>query len=335
MKAATTQPPSNNNNNSAMDLLLQMLLYEKDPLLQMSVLDVLEQLATTLPMHLLRAQWLCAPLVLNPLLEMAGAVEDMGGADPILGGPSLRVLACLCRLGQRDTDLFHSAGGHDVLLGFHKALHHFCQGTSGELDRLAAVDAISSFASASPEALELVLDDPIVRDGWLGLAVAQPKLKAVIVTSVAMVIDPAPPSVDANGDAVTTANIPNNAQAMKLFSLLGQLNHGVSSAELVLSLAKSPLPETRLATYSLAKAVAKTSSGAQVLLSQPGFFELLLNRENERTMEGKEGKYAVVQAIMNSPAKGLLADEIVMKLQKVLNEGPHYVAPIRPELMTE
>jgi len=72
-----------------------------------------------------------------------------------------------------------------------------------------------------------------------------------------------------------------------------------------------------------------------VLLSQPGFFELLLNRENERTMEGKEGKYAVVQAIMNSPAKGLLADEIVMKLQKVLNEGPHYVAPIRPELMTE
>jgi hypothetical protein len=105
--------------------------------------------------------------------------------------------------------------------------------------------------------------------------------------------------------------------------------------EVVLELAKSPIPETRLGTYSLMRAVAKTNTGAQILLSHPGCYEFLISREGENTKEGREAKYSVVEAVMNSPVKGLLADDIVKKLDRILKEGPHYIPPIRPDLIAE
>jgi hypothetical protein len=196
--------------SGATHLLLQMITYEADPLLQMSALDLIERLAGTLPMHRNRASWLCSEAVVDPLLHMAGGKEEAGDPDPILGGSALRTLSGICRLGQRDASLF-ALGGKDVLVGFHRALHNF-EGT-GELDRLALVDAIASFASSSADALEIAMSDPMTRECWLSLSVAQPKLKAVILNSVAMVIDPSPEK-DTNGDAVTTANVPSNALAM-------------------------------------------------------------------------------------------------------------------------
>ena len=318
--------------SGATQLLLQMVSYERDPLLQMSVLDLLERMGATHPMHASRARWLCSEAVLHPLLLMSGAgtTEESGDADPILGGPALRVLSTICRLGQRDATVFDQ-GGKEALLGFHRALHNF-QG-SGELDRLALVDAISSFASASPEALDLVLNDPVTRDAWLRLSVAQPQLKAVILTSVAMVIDPAPER-DANGDVVTDANVPTNTAAMRLFSLVGQTN-SKDATDVVLALAKSPIPETRLSAYNLMRAVATTSTGSQVLLSHPEFFNFVIEREGENTKDGKEGKFAIVEAIMNSPVKLLLAEDIVQKMDRILKQGPHFVTPIRPELVAE
>ncbi|CAB9515172.1 ATPase regulatory subunit 5 [Seminavis robusta] len=310
------------------DLLLLAVKYEADPLLQMTSLDLLERLAVTQPMHPQRSQWLCSPSVLSPLLDMSGAHAD--APDPILGGPALRVLSCICRLGQQHDN--NNASNNDALLGFHKALQKF-QGT-GELDRLALVDAISSFASASPAALELVLNDPMTREGWLSLAVAQPKLKAVILTSVAMVIDP-PKQNEQDNDNNNNDNNSSNL-AMKLYAALGQTNsNDGNSTDVVLALAKSPLPETRLGAYNLMRAMANTPTGSQVLLTHPGFYVFLISREGETTKEGKEAKYAVVQAVMNSPVKGLLAADILQTLDRILKEGPHFVQPIRPDLMTE
>ena len=321
--------------SGAFDLLLEMASYDRDPLLQMSVLDLLEKMSSTHPMQQHRAKWLCSEAVLRPLLLLSGAgtEEEPGTADPILGGPALRVLSAICRLGQRDANVFEQ-GGKDALLGFHRALHAF--ETSGELDRLALVDAISSFASASPDALDLVLNDEVTRNTWLGLSVAQPQLKAAILTSIAMVIDPTPER-DTNGDIVEASanNAPNNAAAMRLFSLVGQVNHAKDSTEIVLSLAKSPIPETRLSAYNLMRAVAKTSTGSQVLLSNPGFYSFLIDRESESTKLGREGKFAIVESIWNSPAKLLLADDIVQTMDRILKQGPHFVPPLRPELVAE
>jgi 26S proteasome non-ATPase regulatory subunit 5 len=122
---------------------------------------------------------------------------------------------------------------------------------------------------------------------------------------------------------------------MKLFRQLGSKN-SKDSTELLVDMAKAPIPETRLAAYNLMRAVAKrVSTGSQVLLSHPEFYKFLISREGETTKEGKEAKFAIVKAVYESPAKGLLADDIIKTLERILQQGPYHVEPIKPELMTD
>lgn len=309
-------------------LLLTMLTDESDPLLEMSTLDLLQKLVTTLPMHQERAKWLFSPDVLIPLLQMAGGTEQ-GFPDPTLGGTAVITLANLCKLGHQDSSLIENSKV-DVIQAFHLALHNF--EVSGELDRMALVDAISSVASASPEGLERVLNDPVTRQTWLALNVAQPKLKAVILYSVSMVLDPKD-EVDANGDVVAVP-APSDALGMKLFSTLGQVN-GQEAPSLALSFAKSPLPEVRLSAYALLTAVAKLSSGGKLLFQHPDFFAFLMDRDAEKTKEGREAKFEIVQAVVGNEVKGLLAADIVKQLEEYIKQGPHYAKAMAWELATE
>lgn len=313
----------------AFDLLSALMTDDSDPLLQMSVIDLIEKLASIKPMHHERARWLFTDTVTKPLLQRAGGDEE-GEPDPILGGPALRVIAALCKLGHRDSSLLGSAEA-ELTVGFHRALHNF--EASGELDRLAMVDAISSFASASPDALDLVLNDEVTREAWLSLSVAQPKLKSAILTSIAMVLDPST-EVDANGDSITTCSAPPNDIAMKLYASIGSTNN-TETTKLVLTMARSPLPEIRLGAYTLLSSVAKLGTGGQVLFTHPGFYEWLMDRERESTKEGREAKYAIVEAIVGSEVKGLLSDAIVRKLEEYIKQGPHYHKPISWELAVE
>ena len=305
-----------------LNLLLDMMMDDQDPLLQMSVLDLMEKMAQTRPMHHALAMWLFSNDVLMPLLQLAGGTEE--DPDPILGGPALRVVAALCKLNQVDARVFELESA--LLTGFHQALHNF-QG-SGELDRLAVMDAISSFAGASPDALTLVLNDPVTREGWLSLNVSQPKLKAAILVSVARVIDPLPEH------AYDGATRHSSADLLKLYSFVGRANNQESTA-MLLNFTRSPLPEIRLGAYALLEAVVKLPSGGQVLLSTANFIDFLLSREGESTKEGREGRFAIVEAINQSPVKGLLSTEIIRKIEKHVAEGPHYVKSIPWELATE
>ena len=308
-----------------MKLLLDMLNDDGDPLLQMSVLDLIEKMAEHRPMHQgLLAEWLFSNDVLTPLLQLAGGSDEE--PDPILGGPALRVVAALCKLSQVGARVFES--GASFLTGFHRALHNF-EG-SGELDRLAMIDAISSFAGASPDALELVLNDPVTREGWLSVNVSQSKLKAAILVSVAHVINPPPNRVEYRDNLSRLSQ----SDSLKLYSFVGRTNNQESTA-MLLNFGKSPLPEIRLAAYALLEAVAKLPAGGQVLLSTANFIDFLLSREGEKTKEGREGRFAIVKAINESPVKGLLADEISSKIEKYVAEGPHYVKSIPWELATE
>lgn len=307
----------------ALRLVIDMLKEEQDPLLQMSVLDLIEKMAQTRPIHHALAMWLFSQDVLTPLLELAGGTEGEE-PDPILGGPALRVIAALCKLTLVDSRVFEAEGL--LLTGFHRALHNF-EG-SGELDRLAMIDAISSFAGASPDALTLVLNDPVTREGWLALNVSQSKLKAAILVSVAHVIN------QPFGNQQHQENASWNADLLKLYSLVGRTNNQESTT-MLLNFGKSPLPEIRLGCYTLLEAVAKLPTGGQALLSTAGFIDFLLSREGEKTKEGREGRFAIVKAINNSPVKGLLANDIVKKIETHVAQGPHYVKTIPWELATE
>ena len=120
---------------------------------------------------------------------------------------------------------------------------------------------------------------------------------------------------------------------LTLYSYVGRTNSQESTA-MLLDFGDSPLPEIRLGVYTLLEAVARLPTGGQVLLSTGNFIDFLLNRDVEKTKEGREGRFAIVQAINNSPVKGLLADDIASKISEYVAQGPHYVKTIPWELAT-
>jgi hypothetical protein len=319
--------------SGAADAWTTMLQYMADPLLQMAILDLIEKLAGSRPMHATRTLWLFSNTELcETLLQMAGGSE-VGVPDPLLVGSALRVVASMCKLLHHgDSSL---SANHYLLTGFHHALHNWEPG--GDVDRLAIVDAISSFASASEEALELVLEDPITRQAWLNLSVAQPKLKAAILVSIARVLDPdIAPQVDLNGDSIVTDSMrPSNTIGMELFAAVGKTNDQRDTTGFLLSMTRSPVPEIRIGCYSLLEAAAKLPTGGQVLFINGDFFTFVTARENETTKNGREAKYAIVQALLASPVKGLLAADIVRQLDKYVSQGPHYQKALDWEVATE
>jgi hypothetical protein len=121
---------------------------------------------------------------------------------------------------------------------------------------------------------------------------------------------------------------------MKLYAAIGSTSN-TDTTKLVVTMARSPLTEIRLGAYTLLTAVAKLGTGGQVLFTHPGFYEWLMDRARESTMEGREAKYGVVKAIVGSEVKGLLSDVIVRKLEEYLKQGPHYHKPISWELAVE
>jgi Proteasome non-ATPase 26S subunit len=328
---------------AALDVLLQLFqVTAGDPLLQLSVLELFQTLASTRPRHALRARWLLSDAVTQPFLRVAGIAsadgEEEVEADAYLQGPALRILASLCSCISTATqgtegNLPGIRDGlvHDLL----RALRSF-DVTGGELDRLSFIDAVSSLASTSPVALHRILDDAMLRETWLNLSVAQPKLKSAILVSLAHVIDPE------EGGPIVPDSL-TNEDRMKLYAALGMVNRGpnhADSTELLLHLVGSPIPEIRYGVYRLWQAVAKNSLGGQVLLTHPSqqFFDFLMSSSDrmiESTYEGRILKYAIVEAIyQNATLQQLVSNDIVQQLQQCLARGPHYKTVLSWDVVT-
>jgi hypothetical protein len=357
MKVFMKNDDSTGSSSSLSQLLLEILSDDTDPLLQMSALDCLETMSTTVPMHGHRARWLVSSPVIGPLLHMTGASSDNDEEEDepnlLLSGPALRLLSSICQLGQRDSTLFphvsNSSSGspqqQQVLqTGFYRALLRACESCGGEVDRLAFVDAVSSYASASPEALVLVLQDLVLKQKWLSLQAAQPKLKSIILLSVARVMDPPPPAGLENdtihrGHDDTTRNVPSDAMANRLLGALSEMNRDKDAIELILGMAMaSPWVEERLGSYALLTAIARRGrQGVQTLFLHAGFLEFVTSRDSrgmEVTKEGKEAKFEIIQAILqNHVGKELLAEPIVQQLETMIRQGPHYVKTQHMDVM--
>jgi Proteasome non-ATPase 26S subunit len=334
---------------SPLGLVEQMLnssaeIVQNDFLFRMSLFDLLETLANECsrrgPLHAsddrLR-KWLYSHPICGPVVKLAGGGDVVAQIndskddlpDAFLGGPALRLVAALCRvepivepvqLGTEDEKMEEDQSQMRLLQGFHRALHNF--DVTGELDRLAMVDALSSFASYGHLALGLILNDAVTRQAWLSLSVAQPKLKSVIIHSVALVLDPR----DAADGAYETAASPTTAAKTSLFRALGETNQ-VDTPQLLLGLAKSPLPEVRLAAMrTMGATVRGTPSGAQELLSHPDCLTWLLNRDGESTAEGRLAKFDVVRTVARHPIlRGLLDNRVLQQMEQYIQQGPHYV----------
>ena len=331
------------NQHDALSLFLQMMTDDSDPLLQLSILDLLEQLTTNLQVSSNTVKirsWLSSKPVLGPLLGFSGVSttasadshEDASEIDPLLGGSALRLLSAICSQSGLESV--------ELLEPFHKALFNFSvQAGSGEVDRLHLVHAVSNFCTSNQDALLVILDDPTIRQSWLSLEqISQPKLKAAILLSVAMVIDPSLETVAVGDDVTmsdaTTRSKPEPQMCMKLYALLGQENNAVSTTEWMLQLCSSPMVELRLASYTLLAAVAESSlSGAQVLLGHAPFLPFLLER-SESSQDAQVAKFQIVKGIYES-TKGLLSDEISRKLEEHVKQGPYFVKARKLDVAVE
>jgi len=99
-----------------------------------------------------------------------------------------------------------------------------------------------------------------------------------------------------------------------------------STMTLVSSIVKQPFLDLRLAAYQLLKVMVGQPWGREVVMRQAGFCEFLLDRSGERDKMGREDKFNVVEAIVESrEAKEILGPEMDMQMRQFVKEGPHYV----------
>ena len=68
-----------------------------------------------------------------------------------------------------------------------------------------------------------------------------------------------------------------------------------------MSVADQPFPELRVANLLVFQALAFQPWGQTIMNDHPGFREYLLDRSTEKNKEKKEGKYAIIQILADSP----------------------------------
>ena len=88
-----------------------------------------------------------------------------------------------------------------------------------------------------------------------------------------------------------------------------------------MSVADQPFPELRVAIL-----LGVPTLGSDNNEPSSGFREYLLDRSTEKNKEGKEGKYAIIQILADSPTvRDVFGDPYYVQLKTYCSEGPFYV----------
>lgn len=356
-----------NTQHSIMDKLLHVALAHPndDPLLQVSALDLLENL-TALPTTSARADFLLGNDVLRRgLLCLVGSTgglstdanetQEWGEADPINGGAALHLLTEICRAGVASSTSIDEATHCKfqlLLSSFQKALHHFHP--YGELERLSYIYAVSSLVgscavvasstSSVSNVANNILNDTTLLHEWLSLhsRVSQPKLKATVLCSLSQVMEP---SMWQDENCDTTR--PTDGTVKQLYEAFSCANHERDSMELILASAKSPFVEERLGAYNMLRALVMRGVCLRLLLlyddgtsnhGESSFLEWLLNQELESDREGKKAKYQIVNSMLSCNSEivgGLLPEKALRQLEEWRSAGPNFRTTVTWEMATE
>mmetsp|Transcript_16251 Transcript_16251/g.30736 ORF Transcript_16251/g.30736 Transcript_16251/m.30736 type:complete len:558 (-) Transcript_16251:2777-4450(-) len=321
--------------NVLMKPFLKALENDQDPLLQMGLLEILEQ--TSSMREDFFQNW-CEPELDRALLKMVGQqvvptqqhpckkvqIQSTGsgiggsGGDfhPFCSGAALRLLAIREHYQFLDRNDFVQVlmdyGGRNA--------------SAGEVEKIGFIDGITTFCchfdnsddnSNRNSNVDLILQNQELLNEWLTLRMGQSKLKAVVMNSVARVLE---------------VKELLHSSRLELYQMIGKVNdvgRGEDTTQIIMQYVKGQVVELRLAAYGILTAVANVRMGAHMLMKFGGFFEFLCNRNLEIVKEGKELKYGLVMAVWNSEVKGLLADDIVRALEQVVLDGPFYVKQVR------
>ena len=82
----------------------------------------------------------------------------------------------------------------------------------------------------------------------------------------------------------------------------------------------------RLAAYQLLIVLAGQDWGRTLIMSQPGFCELLLDRSRERDKDGKLERWRLVERLVETRhTKQMLGPEMDLQMRQFVKEGPYHV----------
>lgn len=99
-----------------------------------------------------------------------------------------------------------------------------------------------------------------------------------------------------------------------------------STMTLVTGIVKQPFLDLRLAAYQLLVVMAGQNWGRRMIMKQPGFCEVLMDRSGERDKVGREERFKIVETIVDSrEAKEILGPEMDLQMKLFVKEGPHFV----------
>ena len=326
---------------------------ENDPLLQMSLLDIVETTTTGGSGSGSGRQDFIQnwnnPKLDKILLHMVGFGVPKGQSElhPFCAGAALRILAVRAGRG-RVQPLQQSFMTQEE---FVQVLVHYGRSMNGEIEKIGFIDGITTFcececececeyeSTSSETKLEMVLKNQELLEEWLTLRRGQSKVKAIVMSSVAKVIMQGL-KLEFEQEVQRDARVRNASHATKLelFKKIGTVNDvggGQDSAEIVMKYVMGQIVELRLAAYELLTAVANINVGASMLMRFGGFFEFLCNRNLEIVREGKLLKYELVKAVVKSDVMGLLADGTAKMLKQVAADGPFFVKAVREVVMMD
>ncbi|GAB5592201.1 hypothetical protein Unana1_07101 [Umbelopsis nana] len=96
--------------------------------------------------------------------------------------------------------------------------------------------------------------------------------------------------------------------------------------EQLISLARQPLEEMRVATFAVLESVATHEWGQRELTKSNKFVDYILNRTTETAHYGKTWKFSIVRALTVTPNAEANIDPMVLRrLAKYVKEGPFYL----------
>lgn len=287
----------------AMTLMEQLIQKEDDPLSLLSALDLFPQVfQNPCDIPSTTRAWMSQDDLTSVVVNLLD--------DPIVGGAAMQYLALVVKLDDPKTlktlcDHIRSVGP-----------------ITNELERLQIVHALSNLAQSSSDVLTYILEDRELRSAWWDLSrMSIPKLKAAILSSVAQ-----------------TLQHPQNTNfplLLRLYTLIGQDHAAGSTTGWILQkFANSPMPELRIASYTVWIGLAKIPGGCTLLATSSGFIRLMVAGEREPSSDARLAKFELLEKF-HEHAKGFLSADIVKKLEQQLLLGPHGMKTQRWDVATE
>jgi len=350
---------------------------DHDPLLQLSILDLLSpnhfpticcpsssSVSQQYPIWPTSIRtWLISSEIVSPIMTMLE--EDM-----LLAGPALQSASWLLSVANTNPsigDVDHDDDDEEVQTMSRRLLHcmfHYIREqvgtTSNEADRLSVIHAMVQMATpaaghSSSSSRATILQDGILmdrhlREAWWDMTrLSSPKLQAAILSSVGQVIQALAVGVQGYPNNDDDDQTSNSRIGLRIYTYLGTDN-GIGNGNyqnttdwLYSKYIRSPIPELRIAAYSIWEAVAAlpSTNGMMTLSASQQFWNhmLLVDGGREMTSETRIAKYQVLVILHRKSQQqngtNLLSKTLQTTLSKLIQLGPHGIKALGYDVMVE